>query len=471
MAKKVAISCSWVSSIISHSNAVRGVFLDILPSGWDFDLILDAASYARINNPPSYYKCDADSNFSAYVIANNYAIVVEPTTAAFADKANIDLMRDAGIYIVVGHDADDNNRYADPNTYPQAPPFLYSAITCGWGEAYNIMSWGPGLEMFDFTALYGNSLIGESLAVPAVAAKLAMILDAHSGYNYYDARQHLRQICSLYPLWTEADGFGRPDITKNITTLDLAIPTEFAAAKSNDNLSVILSWKDFKTTRWVKTRVTSDSGEIVYEGTFQSCRWFSDIVGSKTFTIQSVDANGNLSAALTCAKITVTGFLQARTPVAATEVETAPAYDGYCTQDGSADGDIAPARITLEQLRQLTGDSETIVIQSVIDEAIQWADDHINSYAGKKYIVPMNPVPSKVKSLSADLATFKLFEKRSMNTGGDVPETYRKMFDNADKFLQLVAAGKAVIDGAVTPVASPTQTGGFFHANKKIKWD
>jgi phage gp36-like protein len=151
--------------------------------------------------------------------------------------------------------------------------------------------------------------------------------------------------------------------------------------------------------------------------------------------------------------------------------EVDPAYDGYCTQAGSADGDIVPVRISLEQLRQLTGESETIVIQPVIDEAIRWADDHINSYAGKKYIVPMNPVPSKARTLSADLATFKLFEKRAMETGGEVPDVYRKMFDNADKFLQNVAAGRAVIDGAIKPTANTTSTGGYFGAKEKIDWD
>ncbi len=153
------------------------------------------------------------------------------------------------------------------------------------------------------------------------------------------------------------------------------------------------------------------------------------------------------------------------------ETEAESAYSGYCTQDGSTDGDIAPARISLEQLRQLTGGSDTIVGTGIADEARRWADDHINSYAGKQYTVPFDPVPSKVRSLSADLATFKLFERIAMNTGGEVPEVYRKMFDNSDAFLKNVAAGKAVIDGAIKPPASPTNTGGYFGANKKIKWD
>jgi phage gp36-like protein len=152
------------------------------------------------------------------------------------------------------------------------------------------------------------------------------------------------------------------------------------------------------------------------------------------------------------------------------EEEIASAYSGYCTQEGSADGDIAPARISLEQLRQLTGGSETIVGQLIVDKAIEWADDLINSYCGKQYTVPFSPIPSKVKTLSADLATFKLFERISMNTGGEVPDVYRKLFDNSISFLRDVAAGKAVIDGAVKPPASPTNTGGYFHGNKKIRW-
>jgi len=155
------------------------------------------------------------------------------------------------------------------------------------------------------------------------------------------------------------------------------------------------------------------------------------------------------------------------------QAEAAPQYDGYCTQNGSTPGDIAPSRISIDLLHQLTNDAATsgstsITIQSVVDNVIEWADDHINSLCGKRILVPMNPVPSKVKSLSADLATFKLFEKQAMNTGGAVPEVYQKMFDAADKFLHDVAKGIAVIDGAITPPAQPNLTGGSFSSGKRI---
>jgi len=148
--------------------------------------------------------------------------------------------------------------------------------------------------------------------------------------------------------------------------------------------------------------------------------------------------------------------------------EDDPEYSGYCTQAGSADGDIAPVRISLEQLRQLTGDSDTIVIQSVVDSAIRDADDMINSYCGRKYVVPFDPIPSRIRNLSSALATFNLFEKRLSNTGGDVPDGIRKMYDNAVSFLKDVAAGRAVIDGAVTPTVNTNRSGGSFHANDRI---
>jgi len=153
------------------------------------------------------------------------------------------------------------------------------------------------------------------------------------------------------------------------------------------------------------------------------------------------------------------------------EIEADPAYTGYCSQDGSSDGDIAPARISIEQLRQLTGDSETIVFQPVVDGAIQSADDLINSYCGKHYNVPFVPIPSRVKNLSADIAVYNLFKKRSMETGGDVPVGYRKLYDDAVSFLKDVATGRALIDGAVKPPSSTANTGGYFHAKKKTRWD
>ena len=140
----------------------------------------------------------------------------------------------------------------------------------------------------------------------------------------------------------------------------------------------------------------------------------------------------------------------------------------YSTQNGATDGDIAPGRISVDQLKQLTSEDGLTVVQKVVDDAIADADADVDSYCGRRYTVPFNPVPGKVKSLSADLAVYNLFEKRAMQTGGEVPPAYRKTYEDAISFLKDVANGKAVIDGAVVPPENPKRTGGSFNANDRV---
>lgn len=141
---------------------------------------------------------------------------------------------------------------------------------------------------------------------------------------------------------------------------------------------------------------------------------------------------------------------------------------GYCTQSGSSDGDLSPSRISLTQLQQLTSEDGASVVQSVIDSAISDADELINSYCAKKYTVPFNPVPSRIANLSADLAKFYLYKKRSDVFGGEAPKAIRDLYDDSLNFLKDVAIGKAVIEGAVIPPANPITTGGSFHSNKRV---
>lgn len=141
---------------------------------------------------------------------------------------------------------------------------------------------------------------------------------------------------------------------------------------------------------------------------------------------------------------------------------------GYCVQNGSDDGDIAPARISVEQLKQLTSEDGMSVVQKVIDAAINEADSDIDGYAAKRYVVPFSPVPSKVKNLSADLATFNLFKKRAILFGGEIPKAYRDMRDDAANFLKDVSTGKALLDGAVMPTENAKRIGGSFQTGKRV---
>jgi phage gp36-like protein len=139
----------------------------------------------------------------------------------------------------------------------------------------------------------------------------------------------------------------------------------------------------------------------------------------------------------------------------------------YCTQTGDTAGDIAPAKISIVQLKKLTSEDGTSVVQSVVDAAIADAGADIDSYAGRRYVVPFSPVPAKVKQLAVALAVYNLHEKRLAVFGGKIPESIRAMYDDAIAFLKDVAKGLAVIDGAVTPTASTARTGGSFQANDR----
>ena len=140
----------------------------------------------------------------------------------------------------------------------------------------------------------------------------------------------------------------------------------------------------------------------------------------------------------------------------------------YCTQTGDTAGDIAPAKISIDQLKQLTSEDGLTVVQSVVDGAIAEADSDIDSYAGRRYVVPFNPVPAKVKQLSVAIAVYKLYEKRIGVLGGEISESIRDMYDHAMAFLKDVAKGNAVIDGAVMPTENTKRTGGSFSANDRV---
>jgi phage gp36-like protein len=143
---------------------------------------------------------------------------------------------------------------------------------------------------------------------------------------------------------------------------------------------------------------------------------------------------------------------------------------GYCTQNGDTPGDIAPTLISIEQLTQLTCDETVdpaVIVQQPIDDAIADADSTVDSYAGRIYAVPFNPVPAKVKQLSRVISTYNLFARRQQVFAGKLPEAIGKMYDDAIAFLKDVSKGVAVIDGAVKPAVNTTRTGGSFHSHKR----
>lgn len=119
----------------------------------------------------------------------------------------------------------------------------------------------------------------------------------------------------------------------------------------------------------------------------------------------------------------------------------------YCTQS-DLEGLISDAEII-----QLTDDDGAGQADSdTVARAIAGAESEINGWVGKRYAVPLDPVPPRVRDLAVDIAVYTLYSRR-----GRVPEDRQERYKNAVAFLKAVAEGKATL-GEDTPEGTPAGT-------------
>jgi phage gp36-like protein len=109
----------------------------------------------------------------------------------------------------------------------------------------------------------------------------------------------------------------------------------------------------------------------------------------------------------------------------------------YATQD-----DLL-AMISQAELAALTAESGEVPDAQVVAEAISRADAEIDAACGLRYTVPLAPVPERVKTLSADLALYHLYSRRSV-----APEVWQQKYRDALAFLKQVAGGQATLAGS-----------------------
>jgi phage gp36-like protein len=106
----------------------------------------------------------------------------------------------------------------------------------------------------------------------------------------------------------------------------------------------------------------------------------------------------------------------------------------YATQD-----DLLKL-IPPEELAELTTEEGETPDAAIVSEAIVKADSEIDAYCGVRYLVPFEPAPARIKSLSVDLALYHLYSRRS-----GAPAVRRQKYDDAINFLRDLAAGVAVL--------------------------
>ena len=133
----------------------------------------------------------------------------------------------------------------------------------------------------------------------------------------------------------------------------------------------------------------------------------------------------------------------------------------YSTQD-----DLL-TMISQAELAALTAEAGDEPDSQVVAEAIARADAEIDAACGMRYTVPFSLVPERVKSLSADLAIYHLYSRRSV-----APEVWRHKYKDGLDFLKQVAAGQATLAGSGgEPPAAERQSPDFISANRLFSRD
>ena len=104
----------------------------------------------------------------------------------------------------------------------------------------------------------------------------------------------------------------------------------------------------------------------------------------------------------------------------------------YSTQD-----DILN-QLDEDTLIQLTDDEGTGAVDTdVVTRAIADADATIDAYCQGRYLVPLDPVPGKIRQISVDIAVYNLFSRRR-----GAPDDRKDRNKEAIRFLERVAEGK-----------------------------
>jgi len=106
-------------------------------------------------------------------------------------------------------------------------------------------------------------------------------------------------------------------------------------------------------------------------------------------------------------------------------------------------------------IAQLTDDvNGAIIDEAKVSEAIAQADKRIDAKLGKVYSVPFSPpIPGIVVEISEDISIYNLFSRRL----GEIPETQKDRFRDADRLLDGIADGKVSIGEATEPPGETDQ--------------
>lgn len=115
----------------------------------------------------------------------------------------------------------------------------------------------------------------------------------------------------------------------------------------------------------------------------------------------------------------------------------------YCTQANFED------RFGEQELIQLTDRAIPplgVVDTTVLAGALADADAEIDAYLSGRYSLPLDPVPSVLIRIAADIARYRLYDDRAT-------EEVRNRYTDALKFLMSIAKGEIALGANPPPAA------------------
>ena len=107
------------------------------------------------------------------------------------------------------------------------------------------------------------------------------------------------------------------------------------------------------------------------------------------------------------------------------------------------------------------------LVAPIIDEAIADADGEIDGYLAKRYAVPISPAPKIINKCSKDIAVYNLFSRIGIDESTD-QKTYLNRYNQAIKFLTLVAEGKVSLGAETDDPTTAAATGFSVNSNPRI---
>ena len=108
------------------------------------------------------------------------------------------------------------------------------------------------------------------------------------------------------------------------------------------------------------------------------------------------------------------------------------------------------------EILQLTDrDGDGAVDDEVVEDAIAFADSHIDSYLRGKYTVPLTNLPANLKGMACDFARYRLYQ-------GQPTQLVQDRYDVGCFYLKDVARGLVSLDtgesdGSLIAYSQPAQ--------------